>query len=274
MYQSENSGLLSLSSRDLNAFKIVKPKTISEAVALLNDADSSPVAYAGGVDIVSSFRENKKIGTLVWLKEIEELSDIFITKNVLRIGALVTHGQINGNEKLNVISGLREAWGQIANVRIRFSATVGGNLMARRTSYEMPILLSALKATVNFRNKDGLFTLAPDALFDSTRLQGALLTSIDIPINDEPQIDYDRTMRPLYSQATVKHLRNKLIRIVIATEYLRPYVFEVFEGTDGYDKILNNLPKDYSDLKLDNNYIKALIPIILKRQITRLANNK
>ena len=274
MYQAENSGLLSLSSRDLSAFEIVKPKTISDAVALLNDADSSPIAYAGGVDIVSSFRENKKIGTLVWLKEIEELSDIFITKNVLRIGALVTHGQINGNEKLNVISGLQEAWGQIANVRIRFSATVGGNLMARRTSYEMPILLSALKATVNFRNKDGLFTLAPDALFDSTRLQGALLTSIDIPINDEPQIDYDRTMRPLYSQATVKHLRNKLIRIVIATEYLRPYVFEVFEGTDGYDKILDNLPKDYSDLKLDNNYIKALIPIILKRQITRLANNK
>ena len=134
MYQAENSGLLSLSSRDLSAFEIVKPKTISDAVALLNDADSSPIAYAGGVDIVSSFRENKKIGTLVWLKEIEELSDIFITKNVLRIGALVTHGQINGNEKLNVISGLQEAWGQIANVRIRFSATVGGNLMARRTS--------------------------------------------------------------------------------------------------------------------------------------------
>ena len=81
-------------------------------------------------------------------------------------------------------------------------------------------------------------------------------------------------MRPLYSQATVKHLRNKLIRIVIATEYLRPYVFEVFEGIDDYDKILDSLPKDYSDLKLDNNYIKALIPIILIRQITRLANNK
>ena len=79
MYQAENSGLLSLSSRDLSAFEIVKPKTISDAVALLNDADSSPIAYAGGVDIVSSFRENKKIGTLVWLKEIEELSDIFIT---------------------------------------------------------------------------------------------------------------------------------------------------------------------------------------------------
>ena len=71
MYQSENSGLLSLSSRDLNAFKIVKPKTISEAVALLNDADSSPVAYAGGVDLVTAFRENKKIGTLVWLKELD-----------------------------------------------------------------------------------------------------------------------------------------------------------------------------------------------------------
>jgi carbon-monoxide dehydrogenase medium subunit len=274
MYQAENSGLLSLSSRDLNAFKIVKPKTISEAVALLNDADSSPVAYAGGVDLVTAFRENKKIGTLVWLKEVDELSDISITKNTLRIGALITHGQVSGNEKLNIITGLQGAWGQIANVRIRFSATIGGNLMACRTSYEMPILLSALKATVNFRNKHELFTLAPDALFNNPRLKGALLTSIDIPIKDKPEIDYERSMRPLYSQATVKYQKNKLIRIVIATEYLRPFVFEILEGIDDYNQIFDNLPKDYSDLKLDNNYIRELIPIILKRQIKRLADNK
>ena len=68
--------------------------------------------------------------------------------------------------------------------------------------------------------------------------------------------------------------KNKLIRTAIATEYLRPLVFEILEGIVDYDQILDNLPRNYSDLKLDNNYIRNLIPIILKRQIKRLADNK
>lgn len=276
MYQAENSGLISLSSRDLSAFKIVKPRSVSEAVAFLNDFDSSPVAYAGGVDLVTAFKENKQIGTLVYLKNIEELSEISIIKNTLRIGALITHGQVSDNKELSMVKGLKDVWGKIANVRIRFSATIGGNLMSRRTSYEMPILLSALNATINFKNTEESFTLAPNALFDSPRLNGALLTSIDIPLKNKPQIDYDRSLRPLYTQAVVKYQKNEtnLIRIVIATEYLRPHAFEILDDLHDFDQIFESLPKDYSDLKLDNDYIRDLIPVILNRQIRRMAKIK
>ena len=276
MYQAENSGLISLSSRDLNAFKIVKPRSVSEAVAFLNDFDSSPVAYAGGVDLVTAFKENKQIGTLVYLKNIEELSEISIIKNTLRIGALITHGQVSDNKELSMVKGLKDVWGKIANVRIRFSATIGGNLMSRRTSYEMSILLSALNATINFKNTEESFTLAPNALFDSPRLNGALLTSINIPLKDKPQIDYDRSLRPLYTQAVVKYQKNEtnLIRIVIATEYLRPHAFEILDDLHDFDQIFESLPKDYSDLKLDNDYIRDLIPVILNRQIRRMAKIK
>ena len=273
MYQAENSGLISLSSRDLNAFKIVKPSTVQEAVAFLNDIDSAPVAYAGGVDLVTAFKENKKIGTLVWLKNIKELSKISITKTNLRIGALTTLDQVSNDERLVMIEGLRETFRKIANVRIRFSATIGGNLMARRTNYEMPIVLKALNAKLNFCNKNENFNLAPDSLFNSNQLFGAILTSIDIPLKDIPQIDYERSLRPLYTQATVKYQinKNKLVRVVIATEFLPPYTFEIIDGIDDYNQIFDKLPPDYSDLKLNNDYIKEIAPKILKRQIKRLA---
>jgi len=276
MYQASNSGLISTSSRDLNAFKMVKPKTIAEAVSYLNDFDSVPVAYAGGVDLATAYRENKQIGTLVWLKEIDEISNITVSDDNLRIGALVTHGQGSANKKLACVRGLQESWGKIANVRIRFSATIGGNLMALRTSYEMPILLSALKARINFANKDGLFTLAADEMSQTPRLTGALLTSVDIPLKGKPQIDYERSMRPLYTQAAVKFQDgdNSLIRIAIATEHLPPYIFEIPERLEDFDQIFESLPPDYADLRLDNNYIRYLIPVILKRQIKRLAKGQ
>jgi hypothetical protein len=108
------------------------------------------------------------------------------------------------------------------------------------------------------------------------RLTGALLTSVDIPLKGKPQIDYERSMRPLYTQATVKFQDgdNSLIRIAIATEHLPPYIFEIPERLEDFDQIFESLPPDYADLRLDNDYIRYLIPVILKRQIKRLAKGQ
>ena len=65
--------------------------------------------------------------------------------------------------------------------------------------------------------------------------------------------------------------KNKLVRVVIATEFLPPYTFEIIDGIDDYNQIFDKLPPDYSDLKLNNDYIKEIAPKILKRQIKRLA---
>jgi aerobic carbon-monoxide dehydrogenase medium subunit len=272
MYLAENAGLISASSRDLDNFEILRPKTVAEAVAFLNNPDGNPVAYAGGTDLVAAFREGKTIGTLVWLKDINELNEIRASEDALHIGALVTHAIGSTSDLLDVIPGFQAAWNKIATVRIRFSATIGGNLMAQRTRYEMSILLSALDAKINLTNSDGKFTLAPDEMWESDKLEGALLTSIEIPLEGKPQINYERSMRPMYTQAVAIRggYDGALGRVVIATEHLRPRIFEFSGNTSNFESVFDSLSKDFSDPILDNDYIRELAPVFLKRQLARL----
>jgi CO/xanthine dehydrogenase FAD-binding subunit len=65
-------------------------------------------------------------------------------------------------------SGFAAAWGKIANVRVRFSATIGGNLMARHTRYECSILLSALEANARLRGPAGTFEMPVEKLWNAT----------------------------------------------------------------------------------------------------------
>ena len=117
MFHVAQSGLISTSSKDLDNFEIVRPKTVNEAVSYLNNFKTDPVAYAGGIDLVTAFRENKKIGTLVWLKDIGELKTISIIDNYLRIGALVSLAEGVDEKKLDQVPGFRKALQKIKETR-------------------------------------------------------------------------------------------------------------------------------------------------------------
>jgi|AP95_1055475.scaffolds.fasta_scaffold04534_2 carbon-monoxide dehydrogenase medium subunit len=275
MYLAEHSGLISASSRDLDNFVIQRPTTIEEAAVLLADMDSNPVAYAGGTDLVAAFREGKTIGTLVWLKGVKDLQEISISNDILRIGALVTLGEGSDSDLINIVPGFKKAWGQIANIRIRFSATIGGNLMARRTGYEMSILLSALGAKINLVNGKDTVSITPEELWEHPGLGQSLLTSIDIPLEGKPALDYERSMWPLVTQAVVLRggYDGSLGRAVIATRHLRPKIFEFSGNTSNLAEVYKNLPNDFADPLLDNAYLRSLAPIFLERQLARLAGD-
>ena len=275
MYLAEHSGLISASSRDLDNFVIQRPTTIEEAAVLLADMDSNPVAYAGGTDLVAAFREGKTIGTLVWLKGVKDLQEISISNDILRIGALVTLGEGSDSDLINIVPGFKKAWGQIANIRIRFSATIGGNLMARRTGYEMSILLSALGAKINLVNGNDTISITPEELWDLPNRGQTLLTSIDISLEGKPALDYERSMWPLVTQAVVLRggYDGSLGRAVIATRYLRPKIFEFSGNTSNLAEVYKNLPNDFADPLLDNAYLRSLAPIFLERQLARLAGD-
>ena len=275
MFHVTESGLISTSSKDLEAFKFVRPTSINEAVSHLSETKNDPVAYAGGVDLFTAFKENKQIGTLVWLKDVNELKDISVEDGFLRIGSLVTFEKAVKNKKLDCLPGFKQALEQIANIRIRMQGTIGGNVMARRTSYEMLILLYALDAKINFKNKKGDFNLSPAEIWESKKINEALLTFIDIPIGNFPQVDYERSIRPLYTQAlaTFANDSKNAAFVVIATEFLRPYRFAIPKNQMGSDQLFDTLPPDYYDLRLSNDYISSLVPIFYKRQLARLKKN-
>lgn len=274
MYSAPNHGLIAGSARDLVPFVLHRPTTVAEAVALLDAKNDDIVLYAGGTDLCAAWREGKAVSDLVWLKGIGGLADISVVDDALHIGAMVTHHQGVNHDALKQISGLREAWSKIATVRVRFAATIGGNLMARQTSHEMAILLVALNARLSFSSPGGVREIEAASLFEIGDYGSGLLTHIAIPLKDRPVLDYERALRPTMTQALGlwrgEDGQNRG-RVVMATRYLPPQCLELnFSADDIVSEALAALPEDYQDPSASNAYLRQVGGVFLRRQLSRL----
>lgn len=264
MYLAEDNGVIAASARDLEPFRLLRPDSLSEAIIALAAQDQPPTLYAGGTDICASFREGLKVETMLWLKDLPELKEIGADGGELRIGALATLDDVASHPAVDAIPGLAAAMDLLANVRIRFTATIGGNLMARRTAYEVSILLTALNARLQFASPNGDFDLSPYEVWDRDDLGTAILTHIAVPLQGSPRLDYERSLRPWMTQALA--LRNNAPpRLALATRFLRPHLIEGDPAT-----MFNALPQEFSDVLLNNDYIRGTGAALLSRQVERL----
>ncbi|MGH7855124.1 MAG: FAD binding domain-containing protein, partial [Candidatus Binatia bacterium] len=111
--------------------KLLQPTTLNEAVSLLSEQSDETKIVSGGTALVIMLR-NRLIApaTLLSLGRLQELRSIRHEPGIgLRIGALVT---IREAEMSRIVrekhSVLAQTFGKVGNVRIRNTATVGGNL--------------------------------------------------------------------------------------------------------------------------------------------------
>ena len=275
MYEVAQAGLISASYRDIPPFPVVTPATVEAAVATMADTDA-PVPYAGGTDLCGAVREGKPIGTLIWLKRLDELRGVMVDGGALSIGALTTHAQGASSGAATAIPGLADAWSQLGKMRIRLSGTAGGNLMARHTRYEMSILLTALGGTARFASAGGEADLTPGEIWDRAEPPRSLLTRLSIPLAAGLRLDYDRSLRPLFTQALVlwsDSAGRAQGRAVIATEYLRPVALDLDPvGTDAKAiaaAAFEALPADFADPASGHAWLRRAGAAVLARQLSR-----
>ncbi|MYJ72858.1 MAG: dehydrogenase [Rhodospirillaceae bacterium] len=276
MYEVAQSGLIATSYRDIPPFPVIAPESVDEAVAAMADAEG-PVPYAGGTDLCGAVREGKPIGTLVWLKRLGELGGVRTEGGALSIGALTTHAAGAASDATAAVPGLADAWSKLGKMRIRLSGTAGGNLMARHTRYEMSILLTALGGTAHFASAEGATALTPAEIWDRAEPPRSLLTRLSIPLADSLRLDYDRSLRPLMTQALAlwtDSAGRAQGRAVVATEYLRPFAIDLdLSGNDAkgiaaaaYDA----LPDDFADPASGNAWLRRAGAAVLARQLVRM----
>lgn len=276
MFISQNCGMIAGSARDLRPFRLYRPAQVSEAAELLAEGPDI-AAYAGGVDWAAGFREGRAPDALVWLSGLEDLKRIDIAGNELRIGALVTHDAGVRNEHVRSVAGLAESWSRIATVRVRFWGTIGGNLMARRTRYEMAILLAALDARLHVTTTQGSRSLAAAELFLADDLDGALLTHVSIPLRDGLRLDYERSLRPTMTQAFAfwnGANGRPAGRVVTATEHIQPVVIDLDLSSGQTAEraaaaAMDMLPATFADPAVSNRYLRHTGGVFLRRQILR-----
>jgi CO/xanthine dehydrogenase FAD-binding subunit len=115
----------------LQAFEYTAPKSLEEALFLLDEKSESSRVLAGGTDLLVQMRGGRwNVDRIVDVKHIPELNEISYTQGgELRIGASVSCCRIY--EDSNIVSafpGLIDAAGLIGGIQIQGRATLGGNL--------------------------------------------------------------------------------------------------------------------------------------------------
>jgi xanthine dehydrogenase YagS FAD-binding subunit len=117
----------------MRAFEYASPATTAQAVSLLSASSGNAEVLAGGTDLLALMKDDVvHPKRLVNIKDIRELRGVGSNPQGLRIGALVTLGELA--EDVHVAKdypALAEAVNDAASPQIRNRATIGGNLCQR-----------------------------------------------------------------------------------------------------------------------------------------------
>ena len=180
-------------------FRLHRPRSATEAVALKAAAGAGAVFMAGGIDVVNRMKFGAPVAEVIHLGRVDGLDRIEDQEGGLRLGALVTHDRLVTSPQVRMrLPSLAQTWPEVANIRIRCKGTIGGNIMAGDPSYDFALAAMAAEAQLHFLSLDGSTVLAAA---DGMAKQVGLLTAIVFPFGSTLRLLFDRSLRPIVSLA-------------------------------------------------------------------------
>ncbi|MEM8569590.1 MAG: xanthine dehydrogenase family protein subunit M [Pseudomonadota bacterium] len=161
-------------------FEFIKPASLDEALAALEDEDAQ--ALAGGQTLIPTLRQRLAMPTtLVSLRELPELRGVTVEDGILTLGAATTHAQI-ARDIAEIYPALASLASKVGDPSVRTLGTIGGSLANNDPSACYPAAALASKATVITNQRE----IAADAFFEglfTTALEPEeLIVSIRFPI--------------------------------------------------------------------------------------------
>src|SRR5271155_5055083 len=101
-------------------FKLHRPRTTAEAVAIKSACGRGGVFMAGGIDVVNRMKFGVPVTDVIYLSGIAELDTIAEEADGLRLGSFVTHDRLATSPLvMRHLAALAQSWGDVANIRIR-----------------------------------------------------------------------------------------------------------------------------------------------------------
>jgi aerobic carbon-monoxide dehydrogenase medium subunit len=171
-----------------SSFLLHRPSTVREASQLLAEFGGSAAAYCGGTELLLVMKMGlASFDHLIDLKSIPDLQGIRVQPDgSLRIGAAVTHREIERSPIIaEQLPSLAELEKHVANVRVRNSGSLGGNLCFAEPHSDPATLLIAAGAVLRLRGSAGTrdvalsdFILGP---LLTAREADEILVSISVP---------------------------------------------------------------------------------------------
>jgi carbon-monoxide dehydrogenase medium subunit len=169
-------------------FDYIKPKSITEAIALLQEHGDDARILAGGQTLIATLNMRLSDPSLIIdITGIHDLQGITLDGDHIRIGALVTHTEIEHNALIKKnLPLLSIAAPYIAHRAIRNRGTWGGSIAYADPAAEWPTCLLALNGTVIVQGPKGQRRIAIDDFFIGLYMTALepdeILIACEIPI--------------------------------------------------------------------------------------------
>jgi CO/xanthine dehydrogenase FAD-binding subunit len=134
-----------------------KPKSVPEALFLLEQAAGRGRVIAGGTDLVLQLRRRDHTADLlVDITGIDEIKRIGEDEEWILIGAAVPHAEVAGSPLiLREARALAEGCGRVGSPQIRNVATLMGNVISAQPAADGAVPLMALEAEIRVASKAG-----------------------------------------------------------------------------------------------------------------------
>ena len=169
-------------------FAYVKARTLEEAFGLLEKHGEGARILAGGQSLIPSL--NMRLSSpelLVDITGLASLSKITLESEFVRVGALVTHTQIERSAEIRKhVPMLAQAVPHIAHAAIRNRGTLGGSLALADPAAEYPACAIALDSTIVVRGKNGERKIKAaqffKGLFETDLKKGEILVAAEFPV--------------------------------------------------------------------------------------------
>ncbi|MCG8642020.1 MAG: xanthine dehydrogenase family protein subunit M, partial [Desulfobacterales bacterium] len=141
----------------MGQYTYFRPDSLEKALGLLSQYQGEVKILAGGTDlIIQMHKEMISPRVLIDITGIKELKKVVIRQEMVEIGALVTHAQLNEDKELKkLFPGLVEAAGEVGSPQIRNQATIGGNLCNGSPAADVVPVLFVLEAEAIIMNAAG-----------------------------------------------------------------------------------------------------------------------
>jgi CO/xanthine dehydrogenase FAD-binding subunit len=170
----------------MKKFDYLKPKTLDEALSLLNQHGKKAALIAGGTDVIVMIKQKTMSpGVLISLRGIRGLDQIQYD-GTLRIGAMVTHRALEKSDLIRKeFSALSDAADALGSVQIRNVATIGGNICTAAPSADTATPLLVLGAQVKIKSLKEEKTISIEEFFmgpgETMLKKGEIVTELVIP---------------------------------------------------------------------------------------------
>jgi aerobic carbon-monoxide dehydrogenase medium subunit len=171
----------------IRSFELLQPRSVDEAIELLAKHGDDARPIGGGTTLIILMKQRALYYPyLVDLQSIPGLDQISRESDGVRIGALATHRTVELSPLIRqAFPAIAEAFSQIGNVRVRQTASVGGNLAHADYRLDPPPPLLVLGTMVNAMGPNGSRTIPIKdffrGLYETALEPGELIVDVKIP---------------------------------------------------------------------------------------------